>query len=337
MAAKFNLTSGEFLEACRDIAEDYFDQGLRLTVRQLYYQIVSRGLETNGDHVYKRTVATLSKARLAGAFPMHLIEDRGRNVGRTQGDARLDVDAAERSAAEDLRSAPEANLWSGRWIGQPVLPFVWVEKEALSGVFEKPCDDLNVGLFPCKGYPSLQALWSFLEGVSGLIASEKEDPAVLAALEELDVEVDDVWSEIVILYFGDHDPDGLEIPRSALRNLEELVLVHGDTLAGPVPPIRFERVALTVSQIREFNPPPFPAKPSSARFAGYVEETGLRDAWELDALRPDVLRDLIRANVDRHFDARIWSRARLIVTDRREALRERISDPEWARGVLEEE
>ena len=60
-------------------------------------------------------------------------------------------------------------------------------------------------------------------------------------------------------------PDGWAIPRSAERVANRLAEVNGLT----IPPIRFERVALNMEQIRQFKPPPFPAKVSSSRYSGF--------------------------------------------------------------------
>ncbi len=331
--ATYKLDSVELLSNARTIAERYHAKGLGLTVRQLYYRLVGLGLEIPGDPAYKRLVATLSKARLSGRFPMHLIQDRGRTVGNSSGFARFDVDDAEESIADDLRSGPEDNLWAGRWCAQPKLPFVWVEKQALEGVFEDPCKRLGVGLFACKGYPSLSALWQFVEGVEKLTRSEKRDPQIEEALEEFGIDPSEVWSEVVILYFGDHDPDGLEIPKSALRNIEELCYHH----SGSIPPIRLERVALTMAQIDEYDPPPMGANVNSSRYAKYLRDTGLDDAWELDALDPDVLDQLIRDAVDREFDHDVWRKVRKLRDSRRTELRSRITADGWAEEALAKE
>ncbi len=46
-------------------------------------------------------------------------------------------------------------------------------------------------------------------------------------------------------------------------------------------------------QIREYNPPPNPAKMSDSRASKYVERHGA-ESWEVDALPPEVLQTLIR-------------------------------------------
>ena len=189
------------------IASEY---GGNLTVRQLYYQLVARGHIANSQESYKRLVSLLGEARLAGDFPFEWLLDRTREArpGRFKGN-QIDVETALDSAADDLRRAPESWLWRDRWYGQPTHVSVWVEKEALAGVFERPCEALGVAWFVLRGYSSLSAL------------SEWVDHASEAYRDGEGIE------EAVVLYFGDHDPDGWEIPRSAERNIEAIASVRG--------------------------------------------------------------------------------------------------------------
>ena len=64
------------------------------------------------------------------------------------------------------------------------------------------------------------------------------------------------------------------------------------TLFG-VEDIEVRKLALTIDQVHEFNPPPNPAKLGDPRSASYVSEFG-NSSWEVDALPPDVLNGLIR-------------------------------------------
>ena len=99
-------------------------------------------------------------------------------------------------------------------------------------------------------------------------------------------------------------------------------------------PITFKRVALNLHQIRQFNPPPFPAKLTSARYNGYIREHGTNDAWELDALDPLVLRQLIRDEVNALFDVDVHEDNEEIIEDLREEMRQRMRAPGWAQDAL---
>lgn len=321
------------------IAKEYDGQGLTLTLRQMYYQFVARGLIANGQKSYKRIGAALTAARYAGTFPIEWLEDRGRTVNR--GDATrddTDVDDAMSTASRWLRSLPELTINRARWYGQPVHVSVWVEKEALAGIFEPTCNDLGVGWFACKGYPSVSSLRDWIRQVNAVCGPDPyfdEDDAFNDDGEPTGATATDGRAErAIVLYFGDHDPDGWEIPRSCERNIAKLRRLDGLAAPGEGFDIEFIRIGLNMDQILTHNPPPFPAKVSSSRCAGYIEEHGTDDAWELDALDPTTLRDLIREHVTAYFDDDIAADNRETVDEVRDEVRRRVQAPGWAAGVL---
>lgn len=307
------------LDQAKEIAEEYDGN---LTVRQLYYRLVAGGHIPNSVESYKRIVSVLTDARYSGEFPIEWLLDRTREAKpgffKTNQD---DVEDALASTAADLRGAPESWLYRDRWFRQPKHVSVWVEKEALAGVFDAPCEDTGVSSFVCRGYSSVSALSQWLDAL-------------------VEAHVANAFDEAVVLYFGDHDPDGWEIPRSAERNLQKIIQVR----ALYVPPIRFIRTALLRPQIQAFSPPPFPAKESSARFAGYVREHadawGWESdsdamAWELDALAPRDLDALIRRSVAQHFDTDIHDDNVDTIGEKRGEMRERMQEEGWVRGALD--
>lgn len=70
--------------------------------------------------------------------------------------------------------------------------------------------------------------------------------------------------------------------------------------------LEVRRMALTMDQIEEYEPPPNPAKATDARFAGYAELYG-DESWELDALDPSVIVELIQSEVDEIRDPDKWA------------------------------
>lgn len=268
-----------------EIAAEYAGN---LTLRQLYYQLVARGFIENSQRSYKRVGNIVADARLRGEFPLEWLIDRGRTVYDSSS-AQNDVDlaAAFANAQGAVRSFPFWYIDRGRWYGQPSQVSVWVEKEALSGVFEAPCTSQGVGWFACKGYPSISSLYDWLKRARAIEA------AMPSAVEQH-----------LVLYFGDHDPDGWQIPRSALNTMLDIIRVMDNP---PQAPVRIKRVALNMDQIRDHSPPPFPAKVSSSRYARYVDEQGTTDAWELDALDPATLTALITSQVAARFDGDIYT------------------------------
>lgn len=235
-----------------------------ITMRQLYYRLVARGM-TNNTKLYKRLVAAMTSARWEGIVDMEAFIDRERSMyGET--------DADEKSLESEIRSAKSTiKAWMrayflDRWSNQPKFVEVWIEKKALQGVFEGPCRDLDVGLAPCKGYPSL----TFLNE-----AKQRFEEAI------------ERGQEVVILYFGDYDPSGEDIPRSVKENIERMGA-----------PIEVIRIALNPDLIRELRLPGVPPKKTDSRTANWDGNS----AVELDAVEPERLKSMCTAAILKHFD-----------------------------------
>jgi hypothetical protein len=101
----------------------------------------------------------------------------------------------------------------------------------------------------------------------------------------------------IILHFGDHDPSGIDMT----RDITERLAMYAET------EVRVERLALTMEQVEEHEPPPNPAKTTDSRYARYIETCG-SESWELDALPPSVLAGLAEQAMGRYRDTRAWNR-----------------------------
>jgi hypothetical protein len=242
------------------IVAEYQAEGMRLTLRQLYYQFVARGHIANSQREYKRLGVAVSDGRLAGMIDWEAIEDRTRNLaGNTNWE---DPGQIMHAAADSFRL--------DHWKNQGCRIEVWVEKEALVGVIAQACRSLDVDYFACKGYVSQSEMWR---------AAMR-----LRRYEEADAQ------RTTILHLGDHDPSGLDMT----RDIEDRMRLFGCAA-------RVERIALNWDQIEEHSPPPNPVKLQDSRSDGYVARYG-HESWELDALEPRVLRDLITERVLRDRD-----------------------------------
>ena len=318
------LSREDLLSEALKIARGY---GGNLTLRQLYYRCVALGHSPNDDKDYNRLKDVISEARMNGSFPFSWLMDRSRTVHAGSFRHRwADVEDALQSAADDVARAPNYHLQADRWWGQSRHVSVWIEKEALSGVFEGPCNSLGVSWFACKGYPSLSSLWLWTKTVSEAYTSADADPEWEGGIEEA-----------VILYFGDHDPDGFQIHKTALLRVHQIATVEGFEM----PPIRLERVALNRDQIERFQPPPFPAKKSSPRFRQYAIDHPWTKAgpdyfrsWELDALEPAKLAGLCRSTVGALFDSERRAEVMHVIEARRDEMRARMKRPEWMEEAL---
>ena len=245
----------------------------RLTIRQIYYRLVSVHMIENKATEYQAVVKALKWARLNDVIPYDNIEDRTR--------AFIGGDHEEDTPDNHFETAKSylENCWKyfkyPRWLNQPNYVEVWLEKQALAALFEQVTDDLKVRLAPCRGYPSLTFLW---EGSRHLNRVEDK--------------------EIKILYFGDFDPSGLDIPRYIEQRFTEDLGIDTARLS-------FEKIAITQEQISQYDIPPMPAKTTDSRSAKFIEEHGSVSAVELDALDPNVLQKLIREAIGEYFDEAI--------------------------------
>jgi hypothetical protein len=248
------------------IIVEYKGQGFRLTLRQLYYQFVSRGLIQNTVHEYKRLGTIVTDGRYAGLLDWEGIEDRTRNLVDPQhwADPQEIVEAIARSYREE------------KWSTQPERVEVWIEKEALSGVFERICNRLDVPFLACRGYLSASEMWGGSQRLR---------------------EHEGVQQTTFILYFGDHDPSGLDMERDIRRRLAEFEST-----------VTVEHIALTMEQVNQYKPPPDFAKKSDARYEAYRRRFG-PETWELDALDPATLSALVEKHVRLHRDERLWAEA----------------------------
>ena len=146
---KFSKASLALIKTCSDILNEYGLQGYRLSLRQLYYQLVARDYVENTVKSYKRTGDLVSNARLAGLLDWDMIEDRGRESV---------ANSHWRTPAGILRSAAHS-FKMDRWVGQENYVEVFVEKDALSGILLPVCEELDVRFTANKGYSSSSAMY----------------------------------------------------------------------------------------------------------------------------------------------------------------------------------
>lgn len=161
-----------------------------------------------------------------------------------------------------------------KWADQRFRPEVWVEKAALEGVIGEICNQLQVDFFACRGYNSQSEQWRAGRRFARYI-SKGQTP--------------------IVFHLGDHDPSGLHMTED---NRERLSMFAGV-------PISVVRLALNMDQIHRYSPPPNPAKKRDARYADYAAKFG-ETSWELDALAPNVIHDLIEKAVLEVRDEKKW-------------------------------
>jgi hypothetical protein len=280
---RFTADGLAVIEQAERYCAAYARQGYELTLRQLYYRFIAedtlpesrrdKELGTkNTERNYKWLGDLVSKARTAGLIDWsHIVDRTRRAAGGDQG-----------------WSSPEAAVASvvdwytiSKWVGQRWHVEVWVEKEALVDVISQPAARWNVTYMACKGSPSTSVMH---QAAQRLRRHERAGKKTL------------------VIYLGDFDPTGLDIDRDIRARL---------ALFGSVATVT--RVGLTQEQIEDLDPPPSPAKATDSRTPGYVDDhpwviddDGTERCWELDALEPATLEQLVEDAILDRLDRDGW-------------------------------
>lgn len=276
---KFRADALAMIDQANAIIHVYMNQGYTLTLRQLYYQFVARGLIENTLKSYKKIQGIVNKARLAGLLDWKAIEDRTRNLKKTPhwSSPSHIVDSCVQGYAID------------KWATQDYRIEVWIEKDALLGVIEQPCERNQVPYFSCRGYTSASEVWGAAMRMQTYINNNQQG---------------------IIIHLGDHDPSGVDMSRDIWDRINNTFRVN----------VKVERIALTMEQVEEINPPPNPAKTTDSRSAKYIAEFG-NESWELDALEPSYLDRIIQETINKYRDADAWGKATAREEKERDELR----------------
>jgi hypothetical protein len=160
------------------------------------------------------------------------------------------------------------------------------EKDALSQVLYRVTSKFHIPLIVNRGYSSCSAMYS--------------------AYERFKTQIDD--RPVVILYMGDHDPSGLDMVRDITERMQEFGLDFQAIDGLQAGEFGVAHVGLTPEQVAQYNPPPNPAKIKDPRAKNYILKYG-NTSWELDALPPKVLGELITGWIEGLIDPDIYQAA----------------------------
>ncbi len=177
------------IDAVNTILQDYHSQGYRLTLRQLYYQLVAQGAIPNSIKEYSKLSQTCVIGRMNGLLDWYMIEDRIRIPY-----LEYYVDSPE-DAIEDTLSHYKLN----RQEGQPKHIEIWTEKDAVSNILKRVSEKFHVRLMVNRGYSSCSAMYETYKRFSKVDQDQDQ----------------------IILYVGDHDPSGLDMLRDIRERLYE--------------------------------------------------------------------------------------------------------------------
>jgi hypothetical protein len=266
---KFRADTLNLITQMNTMIAGYVRQGFILSVRQLYYQLVARDLIENTERSYKRIASIINDARLAGLIDWDHIEDRNRNV----------IVRPRWSSGAQLLEACASQFHMDHWDNQTERVMVIVEKAALEGVLSGICRKYDVPLLSARGYPSVSIMREMaLENIASAI---------------------DQGQNVLVLHLGDHDPSGIDMTRDLESRFD--LFLGADRRES----FTLKRIALTRDQIDEKSPPPNPAKTTDSRFSTYLKQHG-SESWELDALEPAYLVDLVELHLEGSIDTDAW-------------------------------
>lgn len=245
-----------------DIQKIIEETGMKMTVRQIYYQLVSRHIIQNSIQEYKNYNRILTQARKEGLInPFNLI-DTSKPILIPESWNNV------KEFIEDVKQAYRKRVWEE----QESYVEVWLEKDALRGVFYPITKKYDVPLLIGRGYQSFTNLMLSVQRL-------KEHS----------------HKNIRVLYFGDFDPTGLDIPHNIRKTLSDYGIEFS-----------FYRVAITEEQIAQYNIPPIPTKKSDPRSKQFVDRFG-DNAVELDALNPKVLNKIVEESITYFLDKEKYS------------------------------
>jgi hypothetical protein len=248
------------------VIEEYAEKGIRsLTLRQLFYQFLTRGWHLNNERSYILLCEAAKIGRLHGLIDWDAIEDRSRSL----------IDFATWSSPADSISEAAECYREDYWARQRYRPEVWIEKQALIGIIEDVVqDEYRAPLYTPRGYDSISQIYEAGKRFAEHIANGQTP---------------------IILHLGDHDPSGIHMSVDIKTRLS---LFAGED-------IEVRRLALNIDQVRKRKLDPNYAKMSDTRSPDYVRQFG-KKCWELDALPPEVLVDLVRDGLQELIDDDEW-------------------------------
>lgn len=236
-----------------------------LTLRQIYYQLVSKEYIQNNVSQYIMLSKLLKYARIEGYINWNDIEDRVRSYHDLSG--YTDSNKFINTELYYFLKNYSRNLIQD----QEIYPEIWIEKDALSSIFVKTCNPYTIPVVVCKGFSSI----SFLNDYKQRVLSQQDKTPYL-------------------LYFGDFDPSGVEMLLAMETTLQsELNLKN----------VVFKRIGLLEEDIYKYKLPHSPdaLKKTDPRAEKHLKSYG-ELAVELDALPPNVLQNKITDSIRTYLD-----------------------------------
>lgn len=277
----WETTAEKLFSQIDDIVNYYISIRIKLTNRQLYYQLVGKDLIPNRSKVYKKVCSFLTDTRYAGMVDWTAIEDKEREPTKP----------SEWDSVSSLISSAVYQYRLPRWKDQDHYVEMYCEKKAGINTLKPIAEKYHIYFGFNKGYSSASAMYDLAKRVKEQIEDGKK---------------------AIILYFGDHDPSGLDMVNDITKRITEFLTKGEEPLdhledydfssdEDNLPYFQVIPVSLTMEQIKKYNPPPNPAKLTDPRAKKYIEEFG-DVSWELDSIDALELRKIAEESVWDYID-----------------------------------
>jgi hypothetical protein len=248
-----------------------------MTLRQLFYRLVSAGVIEPKQTEYHRVGRVMTRLRESGHVPRTWLVDHTRSTLKPSSWTGL----AE--FAETVRDAYRKDFWASL----PHHVEIFVEKDAMAGTIQPVTEEYDIRLRVCRGYSSI----SFAG------------------------EISDLWSQIkkpiFAYYLGDYDPSGMDLERDLREKIERYT---GRALwdFGEERPctevsggILWCRIAVLASDFEQFDLITLAPKETDRRIKRFLQEHAGQCA-EVDALPPSEVRRRVKEVIERHIDQERW-------------------------------
>jgi len=312
----------------RELIEEYNKRGIRPILRQIFYLLVANRIIKNNQRSYKRLSEVLTEHRewglealgmnesqdnessfevSWGLHPLALQDTSRRVIGGDSGYSSL------REFLDKLLQYMEKGYSRKRWDSQPKQVIIWLEKESLAQLLEDIAEKYGVKLVPTRGYASFTTLYENL-------------------VEEVNPD-----KPLVVLLLTDFDPSGQDMVRDLHIRVPKYLYLRYNMESKNYRAIKISRisdekykieagieikkVALTKRQVIEYNLPPIPAKKSDSRYEWFTKAYGDKTT-ELEALPPEVLRQLVEEAIVENIDVDAWKEVQRKEKEEKERIKE---------------
>lgn len=267
------MSHKQALEWILPLVDEYPDT--KLNIRQLYYRLAAAGRIPNRRRAYNATVQQLVTMREKKELDWNRIVD----VTRATKGGDSGFDSPKEWFNAHLRYLQEGKYFREKWDGQPEYVEVWVEKDALLPLVESVTKEYNVTACSTHGTESMTHL---LKSMLRLNRYQNK--------------------KCTILHFADHDPTGVDMSRDIVERSKKY-----EGLGLGKKNFTLERCGLTRGQVKKHSLLPNPTKSKDPRTPAYVSKYGT-ECWELDALPPNVFKNIIRESIEKHINQKIWTK-----------------------------